>query len=76
MLTAEKLKLQICKKIFVFFSRKKPNQWTRRADFLCTTMLPNFYLFTLQYSSCKHFFSFRVENSVDPDQMALPEAIW
>ena len=26
------------------------------------------------HSSCKHVFSIRVENEVDPDQMGLPEA--
>ena len=29
---------------------------------------------SLQNSSCKQVFSIRAENSVDPDQMALPEA--
>ena len=35
---------------------------------------PEFYPFILQHFSCKHAFSIRVENSVDPDQMALSEA--
>ena len=28
----------------------------------------------LQHTSCKHVFSIRMENSVDPDQMATSEA--
>ena len=44
------------------------------ADFFITTLLPNIYLVNLQHSSCKHVFSIRVENSVDPDQMASSEA--
>ena len=32
------------------------------------------YPVNLQYSSCKDVFSIRVENSVDPDQMASSEA--
>ena len=43
-------------------------------NILCTTLFPNFYLVNLQHSSCKHTFSISVENSVDPDQMASPEA--
>ena len=42
--------------------------------FLCTTLFPKFYPVNLQHSSRKHVFSIRVENSVDPDQMALLEA--
>ena len=41
---------------------------------LRTTLLPNFYPDNLQHSSCKHVLSIGVENSVDPDQMALSEA--
>ena len=41
---------------------------------LCTTLLPNFNPVKLKHSSCKHLFSIRVENSVDPDQMASLEA--
>ena len=37
----------------------------------CTTLLPNFYPVKMQHSSCKHVFSIRVENSLDPDQMAF-----
>ena len=44
-------------------------------NFLCTTLLPNFYPVILQYSSSKHVFSSRVKNTVDPDQMASSEAI-
>ena len=29
---------------------------------------------TLQHPSCKHVFSIKVENSVDPDQMMAAEA--
>ena len=32
--------------------------------------LPNFYPVNLQHSNWKHVFSIRVENSVDPDQLA------
>ena len=39
-----------------------------------TTLFPNFYHVTMQYTSCKHAFTIRVKNSVDPDQMALSEA--
>ena len=35
---------------------------------------PKFYPVNLQHSSCKHVFSIRAENTVDPDQMASPEA--
>ena len=35
---------------------------------------PIFYLVNLQHSSYKHAFTSRVENSVDPDQMASSEA--
>ena len=35
---------------------------------------PQFYPVNLQNSSCKHVFSIRVENRVDPDQMASSEA--
>ena len=41
---------------------------------LCTTLLPNFQPVNLHLSSCKRVFSIRMENSVDPDQMALSEA--
>ena len=30
----------------------------------------DFYPVNMQHSSCKHVFSIKVENSVDPDQMA------
>ena len=30
-------------------------------------------IFILQHSSCKHVFSNRVENTVDPDQMAISQ---
>ena len=43
--------------------------------FLCSTLLPEFYLINLQHSSSNHVFSIRLENSVDPDQMATLEAI-
>ena len=33
-----------------------------------------FYPVDLQHSRCKHTFSVRVENSVDPDQLASSEA--
>ena len=33
-----------------------------------------FYLVIVQHSSWKHVFSFRVENSVDADQIASSEA--
>ena len=36
--------------------------------------LPNCYTVNLQHSSCKHIFPIRVENSVDPVQMASSEA--
>ena len=36
---------------------------------------PIFSPVNLQLSSCKHVFSISVENTVDPDQMALLEAI-
>ena len=43
-------------------------------NILCTTFLPNSYFcFNMQHSSCKHV-SIRLENDVDPDQMALSEA--
>ena len=35
-----------------------------------------FYSVNLQQSSYKHVFSIRMENSVDRDQMASPEARW
>ena len=41
---------------------------------LCTTLLPDFYPVNLQVSIYKYIFSCGVENSVDPDQMALLEA--
>ena len=34
---------------------------------------PQFYPVNLQHSRCKHMFSIREENSVDPDQMASSE---
>ena len=43
-------------------------------NILCTTLFPNVYLVNLKHSSCKHAFSIRVENSVDPDQTASLEA--
>ena len=39
-------------------------------------MLNIFVYYTPPYSSCKHVFSIRVENSVDPDQVASSEASW
>ena len=39
-----------------------------------TTTLPIFYHVNLHHSSCKHVFSIRVENSVNPGQMASSEA--
>ena len=42
--------------------------------FLFATLLSNFNRLNLQYSSCKHVISIKVENSVDPDQMASSEA--
>ena len=33
-------------------------------------LLPNFKHVYLQHSSCEHVFTIKVENSVDPDQMA------
>ena len=41
-----------------------------------TTLLSNFYSVSLQHSSCKRVYSFRGENSEDPDQMASLEASW
>ena len=35
---------------------------------------PQFYPVNQQHSGCKHIFSIRVENSVDPDQIASTEA--
>ena len=35
---------------------------------------PKFLSFNLHHSSCKHVFSIRVQNTVDPDQMASLEA--
>ena len=40
------------------------------AGYFMFMRLPNFYPFNLQHSSCNHIFTIRVENSVDPDQMA------
>ena len=37
---------------------------------------PQFFLLYLQYTSFKQVFSIKVENNVDPDQMASSEAIW
>ena len=45
-------------------------------NILHTTLLPEFYPVNLQHSSCKNVFSIRIENNVDPDQMASSEAIW
>ena len=42
--------------------------------FLYPTLLPNIYPVKLLHSSCKHVFSIKVENSVDPDQLASDEA--
>ena len=39
--------------------------------FLCTTLLPTFLPINWWDSSFKHVFTNRVENSVDPDQLAL-----
>ena len=41
---------------------------------LYTTLFPNFYPVNLENSICKHVFSTIVENSVDPDMVALSEA--
>ena len=41
----------------------------------CTTTLPNFYPVNLHHSICKHVFSIRVENGVDPDQLALSTTV-
>ena len=41
---------------------------------LRTTLLLNFNPVKLKHSSCKHLFSIRVENRVDPDQVASLEA--
>ena len=35
-------------------------------NILSTTLLPKFYPDNLQHSSCKHVFSTRIENIVDP----------
>ena len=43
-------------------------------NILYTILLPNFYTVHLQHSSCMHAFSFKVENSVNPDQMHSLEA--
>ena len=37
---------------------------------LCATLLPKFYPINLQDSNYKHVFKSRLENSVDPDQLA------
>ena len=42
-------------------------------NILCTTLLPKFYPVNLQHSSYLHVYTIRVDNSVDPDQMALSE---
>ena len=42
--------------------------------FLSTTLLPNLYPVNQQHSSGKGVFLVRLENSVDPDQMALLDA--
>ena len=39
-------------------------------NFFFTTLLPDFYPVNLQQFSCKHFFSVRVENSVNPNQIS------
>ena len=39
-------------------------------NFMYTSFLPNFYPVNLQHSIYQHVFSIKVENSVDPDQMA------
>ena len=39
-------------------------------NFMYTSFLPNFYSVNLQHSIYQHVFSIKVENSVDPDQMA------
>ena len=54
------------KKIFTIYAQK----------FCLSKPIPillNFDLVNLQHSSCNHVVSTRVENSVDPDQMALSE---
>ena len=38
--------------------------------FLCTTLLPKFYTINLHNSAYQHVFTSRVENSVNPDQLA------
>ena len=46
-------------------------EWPFHTGLTVYTALLNFYPVNLQHSSCKHVFSIRVENSVDPDQMAF-----
>ena len=43
-------------------------------NMLCTSLLPYLYPVSLQHSSYTHVISIRVENSVDPDQMASSKA--
>ena len=43
-------------------------------NILYTSLLPNVYPVNLKHSNYEHPFSFRVENNVDPDQMASSEA--
>ena len=55
-----------------------PNELCDPANIVLTSyfyvqLLSNFYHFSLQHSSCQHVFSVKVENSVDPDQMASSE---
>ena len=39
-------------------------------NIVCNKLLPNLILFTCSMTSCKHVCSIRVENNVDPDQLA------
>ena len=41
-----------------------------------TNYLPTCYPVNPQHSPFKHVFSIRLENSVDPDQLASEEASW
>ena len=43
------------------------------AEYFIYFTLSQVYRVNLQYSSCKHVFSIRVENSMDPDKMASDE---
>ena len=38
--------------------------------FFCTTLLPNLYQIYIQDNSYKHLSTSRLENNVDPDQLA------